>query len=217
MKIIDAVLDLLYPPRCAFCHRLLRDSSRKVCKDCEKALPYTGHMAERAKLTNIERCVAPFFYEKTVRESLHRFKFGQLTGYAGIYAGFMVKCIDENAISCDSITWAPVSRRRLRRRGYDQAQLLAEELAQRLGLPCIRMLRKTRDTKPQSRLKSEAQRRENAKDAYACLCPEQVRGRRVLLVDDIVTSGATLSECARVLKQAGAAELSAVTAARKRD
>lgn len=217
MKLLDALLDLLYPPRCAFCHRLLRQSGDGVCKSCREHLPYTGHLAEQTRIKHIERCVSPLFYEKLVRDSLHRFKFAQRTGYAGIYAEFMVKCIDENQISCDSISWVPVSRRRLRERGYDQSGLLAREVSARLGVPCVRTLDKIRHTRQQSLTKDVRQRRENVKGAYCCCDPALVAGKRILLIDDIVTSGSTLSECAGVLKKAGAGEISALTVARKRD
>ena len=216
MKLLHVLLDLLYPPRCAFCHKLLRHEGETVCKDCLSGLPYTGDLAAQTGLKHIKSCVSPLFYENTVRDSLHRYKFGQRTGYAGIYAGFMVKSIDENQISCDIITWAPVSKRRMRSRGYDQSELLARELSRRLGLPFRRLLVKQKHTMPQSRTRNAAQRRENVKGAYRCCDPEEARGKRILLVDDIVTSGSTLSECAKTLKEAGAAEISAVTVARKR-
>ena len=216
MSMWSELLDLLYPPRCAFCHRLLRESGATVCRDCLKSLPYTGTQAERGKLAHIERCLAPLYYENKVRASLHRFKFRQLTGYAGIYSEFMVKCIDENQISCDIITWAPVSRKRLRKRGYDQARLLAEAIAAQVGLPCLPLLEKIRDTEPQSLQKDDARRKKNAKGAYRCSAPEQAQGKRILLIDDIVTSGATLKECARVLRSAGAGPIVALTLARKR-
>ena len=217
MKLWEAILDLLYPPRCAFCHRLLRQKGEGVCPDCIQKLPRTGALAAQDSFRHIERCVSPLFYENTVRASLHRYKFAQCRGYAGIYAGFVVKCIDENKFSCDSITWVPVSRRRLRRRGYDQAELLAREIAARLGLPCLRMLDKVRDNPPQSRAGKAKERRENVKGVYRCADPSRVSGRLVLLVDDIVTTGATLSEGAKVLKEAGAASVYAATLARRRE
>ncbi len=216
MKLFGRLLDLLYPPRCVFCHRLLSSGDDPVCRFCEQSLPVTGDSAKRKSPAYTDGCYSPLYYEGTVKESLHRFKFSQRTGYADIYAGFMVKCIDENEIFCDIISWAPVSRKRLRSRGYDQSELLARELSDRLGIPCIRLLIKQKHTMPQSRTRNAAQRRENVKGAYRCSDPETVYGKRILLVDDIVTSGSTLSECARILKEAGAAEVSAVTVARKR-
>jgi ComF family protein len=217
MKLLNALLDLLYPPRCVFCSRLLRDASDPICPDCRAHLPCTGPSAEVRGLSPIAKCVAPLYYEGKVRESLHRFKFAQRTGYAGIYAGIIGKCIDENEIFCDSITWVPVSARRLRKRGYDQSRLLAEKLAQRTGLPCEALLKKVRHTRPQSLTGDYAKRKANAKNAYRCTAPELAKGKRILLVDDIVTSGATLSECARMLRAAGAAEVFAAAVARKRE
>ncbi len=213
---MTVLLDLLYPPRCPFCHRLLRHSDEKLCKSCAETLPLTGSLCERPKIRHVERCFSPLFYEKTVRDSLHRYKFGQRTGYAAVYAEYLVKCIDENKISCDIITWAPVSRRRLRKRGYDQSELLAREVSARLELPCERLLDKVRHTPPQSLRKDAKQRLENVKDAYRFHKGASATGKSVLLIDDILTSGATLGECAAVLKEAGAAKVTALTVACKR-
>ena len=162
----------------------------------------------------MDQCLSPLYYHGSVKDSLHRYKFDGLSAYADIYSEFIVKCIDENQISCDSITWVPLSCRRLRKRGYDQAELLAKGIGKRLGLPPVRLLKKRRDTPPQSKTGSAEKRRANIAGAYTCLRPEQVAGKRVLLVDDIVTTGATLSEAAGVLKKAGAVEVLAATVAR---
>ncbi len=216
MKWIDALLDLLYPPRCAFCRRLLREGEDGICRFCRDRLPYSGPLAVREKPAHVDTCLAPLFYENRVRDSLLRFKFARLTGYAGIYAQIMVKCIDENEISCDIITWVPVSRKRLRERGYDQSELLALAVAKRMNKPCIRTLKKIRHTARQSRIKSDARRAENVRGAYCCVGSDAVSGKSILLIDDIVTSGATLSECARILKEAGAQSVCAAAAAGRR-
>ena len=217
MKLLRSLLDLLYPPRCAFCHRMLRGEQGPVCDQCLRLLPDTGALSACEKLPHIDRCVAPLFYEKDVRASLHRFKFGSLTGYAGVYAGFMLKCIDENKISCDSITWVPLSRRRLRGRGYDQAKLLAEETASILHLPCVPMLRKLRNNPPNSGTGNAEKRRRNVKNVYGALDGAEIGAKRILLIDDIVTTGATLGECARVLRSAGAAGVIGASLARRKD
>lgn len=213
MRLITLLLDLLYPPRCAFCRRLLPDGQRGACRDCLARLPRVPEGGRRHDVAHTDLCLAPLYYEGAVRESLLRYKFGGLTAYGRVYADFLAKCIDENVISCDSITWVPLSRKRLRRRGYDQAELLARELASILAIPCERLLVKRIDTPPQSGTKSAGQRRKNAAGVYACPDAGRVRGKRIVLVDDIVTTGATLSECARVLKEAGAAEIIAAAAA----
>ena len=211
MKVIHWLLDLIYPPRCAFCRRLLSGREKGVCRFCRPKLPYVPADGQVQHFRNVDKCLSPLYYHGSVKDSLHRYKFGGATAYADIYSEFIVKCIDENQISCDSITWVPLSRRRLRRRGYDQAELLAKLIAKHLGQSPVRLLKKQRDTPPQSKTGSVEKRRANIAGAYACLRPELVQGKQVLLVDDIVTTGATLSEAARVLKKAGAKEVICAT------
>ena len=214
MRVVDWLLDLIYPPRCAFCRRLLSGREKGVCRFCRPKLPYVPADGQVQHFRNVDKCLSPLYYHGSVKDSLHRYKFGGATAYADIYSEFIVKCIDENQISCDSITWVPLSRRRLRRRGYDQAELLAKLIAKHLGQSPVRLLKKQRDTPPQSKTGSVEKRRANIAGAYACLRPELVQGKQVLLVDDIVTTGATLSEAARVLKKAGAKEVICATLAR---
>ena len=214
MKVVDWLLDLIYPPRCAFCRRLLSGREKGVCRFCRPKLPYVPADGQVQHFRNVDKCLSPLYYHGSVKDSLHRYKFGGATAYADIYSEFIVKCIDENQISCDSITWVPLSRRRLRRRGYDQAELLAKLIAKHLGQSPVRLLKKQRDTPPQSKTGSVEKRRANIAGAYDCLRPELVQGKQVLLVDDIVTTGATLSEAARVLKKAGAKEVICATLAR---
>lgn len=209
-RILDRILDLLYPPRCAFCRRFLTDGENGVCRLCKKRC---GGVRIERELDHIGACTAAFRYEGAVRDSLLRYKFHGVTAYGTVYAEYLAKCIDETGISCDIITWVPLSRRRLRRRGYDQARILAEDTAERLGLPCERLLEKRVDTRPQSGIGDAQKRRSNAKGVYACCAPEKLAGKRVLLIDDIVTTGATLSECALTLKKAGCAEVFAAAAA----
>ena len=208
--ILDRILDLLYPPRCAFCRRFLTEDEKGVCRFCGKKY---GNLKAERELEHIRSCTAAFRYEGAVRDSLLRYKFRGVTAYGPVYADFLAKCIDESGFSCDIITWVPLSRRRLRKRGYDQARILAEETAKRLNLPCKLLLEKRVDTRAQSGIRDAEKRRQNAKGVYACCAPEACRGKRVLLIDDIVTTGATLSECALTLKKAGCAEVFAAAAA----
>ena len=209
-RILERILDLFYPPRCAFCRRLLTEKEKGVCRFCRKRYACDS---VRREVTNTEGCIAAFHYRDEVRDSLLRYKFHGVTAYGAAYADFLAKCIDESQISCDIITWVPLSRKRLRKRGYDQARILAEETAKSLGIPCVRLLDKRVDTKPQSGITSAEKRKKNASGVYVCCAPEAARDKRVLLVDDIVTTGATLSECAAMLKKAGCAGIYAAAAA----
>ena len=212
----DKLLDLLFPPKCPFCRSILKDRETIVCAECRRSLPWTQGAAREQRFRHIERCVSPLYYEDLVRRSLLRYKFGGLSVYAPKYAELMRDALTESGVSFDLIAWAPLGRKRLRRRGYDQARLLAEGLSKLLDAPCAQLLVKTVENPPQSGTGSAEQRRANVSGVYRVTDPALVRDRRILLVDDIVTTGATLSECARVLKASGARSVSAATLARSK-
>lgn len=215
MKFLDMLLDLLFPRKCAFCRRLTQNEA-SVCPRCREKLPYTGYSA-RQDFPHLDTCYSPLYYTEEVRQSLLRYKFGGLRMYASVYGEFLAKCIDENQISCDSITWVPLSRRRLRQRGYDQARLLAEDLSARLAIPCVPTLRKIRNNPRQSASGNAEKRRRNVKGVYTALPQADICGKTLLLVDDIVTTGSTLSEAASVLRKAGAASVIGLTLARRKE
>ena len=216
MRITDILLELFYPSRCAFCRKLLSGGAG-ICPDCEKKLPYTGTNNAKQHFENVECCVSPLYYEGRVRDAILRYKFSDAAVYSRIFGEIMAKCIDEMSISCDIITWIPLSRKRLRERGYDQAKLLAERVSEQTGIPCECTLRKIKNTPAQSGITDRAQRRKNVSGVYTAVNEEIFREKRVLLVDDIVTTSSTLSEAASVLKKAGAAEVIALTVARRKD
>lgn len=212
MKLIDTLLDLLYPPRCPFCHRFL-DGGMRVCSRCERSLPYMPAGGLDRTFENLDECFSVLRYEGDVRKSLHRYKFGGVSAYAGCYAKLLAECIEDNAIYADVVTWAPLSARRLRERGYDQARLLAEGAAEYMETPCLPLLKKRRHNAAQSGTKSADERRRNVRGVYTYAGNTPLDDMTVLLVDDIVTTGATLDECAGVLRKAGAAEILALTLA----
>ena len=206
------LLDLLYPPKCVMCRRLLRRDERDVCTACLRALPLYG--GSPAPGPWCRGAVAALRYEGDVRSSLLRFKFGGMEQYAGCYGRLLAAACERLPLAeIDAVTWVPVSRRRRRKRGYDQARLLAAALARELGKPLVPALRKCRDNPPQSSLEEAARRRANVLGAYRVL--PACAGKRLLLVDDIRTTGATLDEAARVLLTGGAGAVwQAVLAAR---
>ena len=117
----------------------------------------------------------------------------------------------------DLLTWIPVSRLRKFRRGYDQAELLAKAVGRELGMETTAVLKKVRNNRQQSKIHDAAMRRANVLGVYHVTDAEAVQGKRILLLDDIFTTGATASEAARVLLTAGAKEVhcAAVAASRK--
>lgn len=217
MSIKDRILRLLYPPKCAFCGKLIDGENTGVCADCAKTLPYVRGGAVVQKFPFVTACTAPLYYETGVRDSLLRYKFAKNTAYAQVYANFLRKSIDENVNNCDIITWVPLSRRRLRQRGYDQARLICEETAKLMGTDCRGLLRKKRDIPAQSGTGGLDKRRANVSGVYEVTDSDAVCGKNVLLIDDIVTTGSTFSECARMLMLSGAKHVYCAAVARRRD
>lgn len=211
---IHTLLDLLFPPKCPFCTRLLEDGQALLCPDCQRDLPWALGAQGEQKGEFFELCTAPLWYRERVRESHHRYKFSGVRAYAKPYAELMAQCVqDRLSVTFDVVTWVPIHSARRWKRGYDQSELLARRLAYVMGLPCERLLKKVRHTKAQSGLKGESVRRANVLGAYLLQPGVQVEGKRILLVDDVATTGATLSECARMLRTAGAVQVFCVTLA----
>lgn len=217
MKILDLIAHLLYPWKCVFCESVLKDTD--ICRECEEKLPYTVGDSAMQKFPFIDKCVSPLYYKDKVRAYVHRYKFGGCSAYSRRYAALMSDCVENNldCRSIDVISWIPLSKKRLRQRGYDQARLLAEEIAAKTGLPCRQLLQKVKNNSAQSLTRDAKQRRENVAGVYALDDGADVSGLRILLVDDVVTTGATMSEAARILRKAGAKSVYGVTLARHED
>ena len=210
MSLWGAFLDLLFPPKCPFCGRVLEKAG--VCPACEKELPWTKDADTERKLPGGVRCAAPLWYEGKARDGLLRLKFHGSAAAAVPLGEIVARCAAERfGGEFDTVTWVPVSRKRLRKRGYDQAELLCRRACRMWDVKPERLLVKTVDNPPQSGIHDAAARRANVLGVYDAA--GEVRGRRVLLVDDICTTGATLAECVRVLRDAGAAEVVCVTVA----
>ena len=214
MKLWSMTMDLLFPPKCPFCQSLLEDDETLLCARCQKELPWAlGKDGEREG-EFFALCTAPLHYRGRVRESVHRYKFSGVRAYAAPFAALMAQCVgDRLEGEFDCVSWVPLSRKRLRSRGYDQARLLARGVAAQLGLEAVQVLDKVRHTPAQSGLEEESARRANVLGAYSLRPETDVTGKRILLVDDVATTGATLSECARVLLTAGAEQVVCVTLA----
>jgi ComF family protein len=216
---LGRVLDVVFPRRCAGCG----DGPWPFCRACRGGLvafepPWCercGHPSALA-VPSCRACPpppvtsarAPFAYEGPAREAIHRLKFAGWRDVASALAAAIAACPDR--AEADAITWVPLARRRLAERGYDQARALAVALARETGLPAVRLLRRTVATGPQAR-RGAADRRAAMRGAFV---PVRSAPPRVLLVDDVLTSGATAAACAEALVEGGVQEVHVVAAAR---
>ncbi|MDR1669666.1 MAG: ComF family protein [Oscillospiraceae bacterium] len=200
------MLNLLLPKRCAFCRRPHPDGLCETCRDelPWRIKPYDGIVA------------APLLYRGAVRSALHRYKFRGVWGGAEIFGELMAAAVRSAGAEADIITWVPCSFARRWTRGYDQARKLAQSVGKRLCLPLERTLRKIRHTRSQTKMPDSEARRANVRGAFGVRADAVIAGRRILLIDDIHTTGATLDECKRLLLGAGAASVVCCAVAARR-
>lgn len=210
------IKDFLFPPKCVFCRRIIEEDG--VCARCQRELPFRTNTEVFDDIRSVDEAYSCLYYEGNVRNALLRYKFGGLVGYADTFSDYLEKCINEKlAGRFDILSWVPLSPNRLKKRGYDQARLLAEGVCERLadGTKPVKTLRKCRNASPQSRQTTLAKRRSNILGAYEPMSVD-ISGKRIILIDDILTTGSTVSECARILKSAGAEKVYVVTIAKTR-
>lgn len=209
-------LDLLYPPRCLFCGKILREE-KNLCWECRNTAPW--YPDRKTKREFLDSVTAVWYYKENVRRGLLRYKFGHRLNMAAGFGRFLAAVIQRRyPEGFDILTWVPTSEKRRFDRGYDQAKLLAAAVGRELGRKPRRLLRKFRNNPAQSGISDAAGRRANVMGVYRLAGHADLKGKRILLIDDILTTGATAGECARVLKAAGAAEVHcAAVAASSRD
>ena len=205
-------LNLLFPPKCVLCKKILETNETDFCHQCRANAP----LCEKStfKLSFLAGWTSVWYYKDAPRKSVLRYKFSGRRNYAAAYGrALAMKLQKEGKDDFEILTYIPIAFLRRMKRGYDQVALLAEALGNELNVSPMQTLRKIRNTPPQSGIKDVARRRANVLGAYRCIDPEMVRGKRVLLLDDVLTTGATASECARVLLTAGAKEVFCATLA----
>ncbi|MFZ4857491.1 MAG: double zinc ribbon domain-containing protein [Desulfuromonadaceae bacterium] len=235
-QLCHALLDVILPPICHICHAFIPNAGTlHICPTCYERLPLvasplcslcgvpfagTGddHRCGACTLQppHFDAARAHFLYEGPIRELIHAFKYNRSTHLRYPLALLALEgiCGVPAVTDLNLIVPVPLHRSRLRRRGFNQAVLLGRILSRRLTLPMMPdALVRTRATEPQIEL-SAAERRVNVKGAFSVRKPERITGKRILLLDDVMTTGSTMDECAKELKKAGASAVIAVTIAR---
>ena len=232
---LPALISLLYPSACAGCGKDV-DSGEYICPDCDSGLtrivrpfcekcsePFQGAITHAFDCANcahrelhFDAAVSAFRSRGVVRKAILDFKYGRQAHLRHLIGNWLLAGMDDDRIRgrhFDVIVPVPLHPARQRERGFNQAALLADLLNERLSVSVQPMLERIRYTTTQTAF-DRAERMENLRGAFRLRKNSDVRELRVLLIDDVLTTGSTLSECARVLKRAGAASVYAVTAAR---
>lgn len=215
------VLDLLFPPccgicgagggfLCADCERELRPAAPPRCSRCWALSPETLCSSCAGSAVALDGARALYTFEGGARTLVHQLKYRSLHALARPMGELLADYLAQNPLPVDLLVPVPLHRRRRRERGFNQAELLCRAMSSRSEIEIDRRaLRRLRNTPHQTRVTDRAQRAANVRGAFSC--GGDLSGRRVLLVDDVFTSGATLRECAVSLRAAGAASVWALT------
>lgn len=233
----DDILDFVYPQTCPICRNPLKREEKDICDDCWKALallpspycPYckcflesadeiVDHLCASLSRPKERRILAvrslgtfDDYYQKLV----HRLKYNKKIHLGRRLAQKLGESIsqEKDFAGCDIVIPVPLHRARQRERGFNQSEVLAEGISQAKGLPLARdILKRKKNTKDQTYL-NPRQRAENVRGAFVVIHPDKIGDKNVILVDDVMTTGATLNECARMLQEAGATRVFAATLA----
>ncbi len=226
-KLKGIALDLLFPQWCVGCGK----EGDFICSSCRRSLPRImpplcprcgkpqlsgilcpGCVSWRAEIDGIR---SPFRFDGVMRQAIHQLKYKNLRALAVTLAGFLHDYLVTNPMPGEVLVPAPLHQKRLRERGYNQSRLLAQELGKLINLPVVDdCLVRQKHTPPQTRASTVDERRGNVADAFACR-DRRLQDKRVLLIDDVSTSGATLDACAAALKAAGASSVWGLVLARE--
>jgi len=221
----SSFIDLLFPPKCGGC----QTAGSLWCNACRAAVkpikpPWCEKCGEpfvtdqlcancRAHPLQIEKIRSVALFEGVLRQAIHRFKYERLAGLAAPFGELLADYWCAEQLAADWLIPVPLHPSRERDRGYNQSELLARQLACRVNVPLSgKGLRRTRATAVQMTLNA-VQRRENVAGAFECV-EARVRGARVMVIDDVGTTGATLDACAQAVLKAGAVSVMGLTLAR---
>lgn len=204
--------NLIYPPKCVLCNTILPAESNDLCVRCRTEAP--DFIFSKKQIPNIAGWTAVWFYKDLVRRSLLRYKFRRHRHNAKKYGRLLaMRVLTGLDAEFDLVTWATPSIRRQLIRGFDHGRKIAKAVAKELDIPLQRTLTKAFHNAPQSSSASASERRANVLGTYKAYKPARIAGKRILLIDDVVTTGSTASECAKTLLLSGAISVHLATVA----
>lgn len=211
-QIGNALLDLLYPPRCGGCDEVGAGWWCPACAAKVQRLDATHAMRSIMLSDGMQiDVISATLFAPPLREGIHRFKYEAQPQLAEAFGALLHEAWLRSALQVDALVPVPLHAMRRRERGYNQSELLAAVISRQTSVPMRNLLKRVRSTEQQAHLNAQ-DRRANVKDAFHAATA--IRAQRVALVDDVLTTGATLAECASALLQAGASHVTAVTLAR---
>ena len=209
----EKLLELIFPRRCGFCNLLIKEDY--ACKKCKKKLEYIyNNEVDNIVEKNFEIIVSAYIYTGIIREKLLEFKFKNKKYLYRALTEKLLKDLQRYVNDIDYIVPVPISFKRYMERGYNQSYLIAKHISEKVNKPLCRfVLIKSKNNKKQSELGVKA-RITNVNNVYKVLNTKIIYGKNILLIDDIYTTGATVNECSKVLKQSGVKNIIVATIAK---
>jgi competence protein ComFC len=221
------IADFFFPPRCIECAKF----GSLLCEGCIKKLPWimppfcrkcgkpetSGELCSScwSATISIDGIRSAFRFEGTIRKTIHEFKYYNLKALSNAIAELLFTYLKNNPVPGDFLLPVPLHRRRLHQRGYNQSYLIARELGKLINLPILQKgLIRITDSKPQAQASNVSERLRNVYNAFSC-SSTIFSGKRLILIDDVCTTGATLEACTIALKAAGASQVWGLTIARE--
>ena len=211
MIILNRLLSFIFPTKCAFCGEKINE--RYTCRKCLNIIEYYHERVDISTNEAIlcDKIISVIPYYGFMKKKILQYKFQNAKYMAPVFAEILLAKIKKHNLRCDLIVAVPISNKRLKERGYNQSDLIARYLSNFAKIQYKKdVIIKIKNNLRQSELDIH-ERKENVKDAYSIKNIEIVNGKKVVLIDDIYTTGATLNECAKVLKNAGAKEVVGLT------
>jgi len=209
------LLDFIFPQHCLHCETFV-DQSETFCKKCLSQLEFVGEISSRKLFTNssLSQIFCAFRFDSVLQLAIHKWKYEGWTKLTPFFAAAMTKAV--KASEFDLIIPVPLHRVKKRDRGFNQSELLAKFIAEKTGIPHNpNAIQRRRYTKTQTKLSAE-ERMENVSEAFVAVKPEILQNKTVLLIDDVLTTGSTISECANVVLSAGANRVLGATIAKSK-
>lgn len=237
-KITESFFDLIFPKFCVGCKK----EGLYVCADCKSRLqinyyPFCPVCKNKIPLnqkcpshkTALKFCLSPFSYDNVlIKDLIHNFKYNFIKSIGPELSEFMIESIKNsnllNRFPTNKLTGqqaneliiipVPLHKKRLAWRGFNQSEILAKKISKELNMDIFSGLKRVKNTPPQIDMTDKKQRQENIKNAFTCKKSNKLKYKIAILIDDMVTTGSTLEECARILKKNGAKEVWALTVAK---
>ncbi len=218
----DPLMDFCFPPHCLLCGVRLVNRKIQVCDECDKQLVRLEHpCADHNNLDipkdqeiHFELVLSAFYYQGDLRHLVHLFKYWGETGLADYWSKQLLPIIQSNDQKWDFMIPVPLHPRRQKMRGYNQSELIAKSLSESSGIPLLKKgLKRSLHTTAQAR-KDRQERMNGLTGAFSVSNPLEISDKSILLVDDVVTTGSTVNECAFTLRQNGAKRVDIVSIAR---